>query len=93
MSYRTLTPSALRRAAYDQLCASGTVTTLEVKSRLRAAGFWATQAAVSRGVARLAGQAGWVWVDTGRHRIYAAHADDLPDFVPVHGTVFTLHLN
>jgi hypothetical protein len=97
MSYRPVTPTAFRRAAFDLLEVSGTLTTLELKSRLRAQGYWARQHAVSHALARLADDAGWVWADTGRYRIYAANPEDLPALIPTYGPpaghALTLWLN
>lgn len=68
--YRPLTVSAVRRAAVRTSARTGTTTTLDIKRALRARGFWATQADVSRAVAHLATQEGWPWWSLGAFRLY-----------------------
>ena len=72
--YKTLTPDVVRDAAEALMLTNGTTTTLEVKNRLRNAGFWAVQSTVSAYMREIATYRGWQVVAEQRFRIYALPA-------------------
>lgn len=65
-----VTDAAVRFAAAEASLATGTTTTLDVKRVLRAHGFWAVQADVSRRLARVSRAEGWLWWPLDGFRLY-----------------------
>ena len=82
--YHSLTASAVRRAAHRTAARTGTTTTLDVKRHLRAGGYWATQADVSRAMARLASREGWPWWWMGPFRLYGVPREGQPGPTAAH---------
>ncbi|MEL6614846.1 MAG: hypothetical protein AAFQ43_03860 [Bacteroidota bacterium] len=72
--YLSLTDRAVRAAAVADATRTGTTTTLDIKRALRRRGYWATQADVSRRLARVASGENWPWWPMGGFRLYGVPA-------------------
>jgi hypothetical protein len=90
---KTIDKLAVLSVASVMLDQQPEVTTLEVKEKLRAQGFWAKQRDISTHMAELAQEQGWKSQDNGTHKVYSAHiagtAADSVTALPtlVHSTV------
>lgn len=86
MKYKNLTTDVVKEVATELIEENGQTTTLEIKTALRAVGYWTIQSEVSRMMDQLAQEGEFVWQDVGGYRVY-----NFP-VVATTNTTFTLPL-